>query len=235
MGHPCRRARPVASALAVLGLALAWACAAGPSVAGGPGGGLMLHLVDADGAPVPGAVASLHDGEGGSLLAVDRPVHKAVIEQTRGEFSPALTVVEVGTPVRFPNLDRIRHHVYSFSSAKTFELPLYSGEPHEPVVFDAPGIVTLGCNIHDWMLAHVLVMDTPWHAVSGADGRVGLAPPPGAYRLRVWHPGLPAGQGVLEQAFVVDGTPQVLDLVLDLSRPPLRRLRGEAPRTGEYE
>lgn len=196
---------------------------------------LTLQLLDGAGAPVEGAVASLHSESAAERLVLDATGDGALIEQTRGEFSPSLTVIDVGTPVRFPNLDRIRHHVYSFSPAKTFELPLYSGEPHDPVVFDTPGIVTLGCNIHDWMLAHVLVMDTPWHAISGVEGVVHLAPPPGDYLLRVWHPGLPAGQVVVEQPVTLGDAARSMELELDLSRPPLRRLRSEPPRAGEYE
>jgi hypothetical protein len=87
----------------------------------------------------------------------------------------------------------VRHHVYSFSPTKTFELKLYAGAPHAPVVFDKPGVAVLGCNIHDKMAAWVVVVDTPLHARSGAAGNSQIeGVPPGAYRMRVWHPG-PAG------------------------------------------
>ena len=99
----------------------------------------------------------------------------------------ALIGIQAGTLVTFPNSDNTLHHVYSFSPAKTFELPLYSGKRAPPVLFDTPGIVTLGCNIHDWMVAHVVVLDSPWHARSGDDGGVLLRAPPGEYMLRVWH------------------------------------------------
>jgi len=104
-----------------------------------------------------------------------------------------VTVVTVGTPVDFPNFDTVRHHVYSFSPTKTFELKLYAGTPQAPVVFDKPGIAVLGCNIHDKMAAWVVVVDTPLHTRSAATGKAkieGVAP--GNYRLRVWHPGLAA-------------------------------------------
>lgn len=82
--------------------------------------------------------------------------------------------VYVGTRVTFPNRDNIRHHVYSFSSAKKFELPLYIGTPAAPVVFDKPGVVALGCNIHDWMLAYIYVLTTPHFAKTAADGKARL-------------------------------------------------------------
>jgi hypothetical protein len=95
--------------------------------------------------------------------------------------------------VTFPNFDTVRHHVYSFSAAKTFELKLYAGVPNAPVTFDKPGVAVLGCNIHDRMAAWVVVADTPWSARSDADGRARIeALPAGSYKLSVWHPGLPA-------------------------------------------
>ena len=91
----------------------------------------------------------------------------------------------------FPNKDNIRHHVYSFSPARPFELKLYSGRPANPVVFDHAGLVTLGCNIHDVMLGYVLVVDTPYHAVSQADGLAVLHDiPAGDWQLHAWLPGL---------------------------------------------
>ncbi|MGZ5205888.1 MAG: methylamine utilization protein [Caldimonas sp.] len=113
------------------------------------------------------------------------------IAQAQRQFSPQVTVVTVGTPIAFPNLDTVRHHVYSFSPAKTFELKLYAGVPAAPVVFDKPGVAVLGCNIHDHMVAWVVTVDTPLHARSGAAGRAQLDDvPPGSYRLRVWHSAL---------------------------------------------
>ena len=96
-----------------------------------------------------------------------------------------MTAVQVGTSILFPNKDNIRHHVYSLSSAKKFELPLYKGVPAEPVVFDKEGFVTLGCNIHDWMIAYVAVLGTPYFQVTGREGHALLKNlPPGQYTLR---------------------------------------------------
>jgi len=119
------------------------------------------------------------------------PISKtgASIEQRDRDFVPYLTIVRKGTAVTFPNHDAVKHHVYSFSPAKTFELKLYSGQSAQPVVFDKTGEVALGCNIHDWMEAHVLVVDTPWFARTGADGIARIkSVPAGEYRLRLWHP-----------------------------------------------
>jgi len=114
---------------------------------------------------------------------------QVVIDQIHKEFVPRVTVVQTGTSIDFPNSDNIRHEVYSFSPAKDFTSKLYSGKPAAPVVFDKPGAVALGCNIHDHMLAWVRVVDTPYFAKSGADGVGTIAGlKPGDYRLSVWYP-----------------------------------------------
>jgi hypothetical protein len=97
--------------------------------------------------------------------------------------------------VSFPNRDDVRHHVYSFSAPKRLDLPLYVGTPANPVVFDAPGVVTIGCNIHDWMVGYIYVSESPYYGTSGADGAVTLgALPPGRYSVRVWHAQLAAAE-----------------------------------------
>jgi len=137
------------------------------------------------GGPLPDAAVVLEPVSGKAPTQMTR----VRIEQRDREFVPYLSIVQKGAPITFPNHDKIKHHVYSFSPAKTFELKLYSGQPAQPVVFDTAGEVALGCNIHDWMEAHVLVVDTPWFARTGADGIAHIKHvPPGEYRLRVWHP-----------------------------------------------
>ena len=102
-----------------------------------------------------------------------------------------MLAVHTGTAVSFPNSDNIRHHVYSFSPAKRFELRLYQAR-RRPVVFDKPGVVVLGCNIHDWMLGYVYITDDPFFAVSDDAGRLALDLPPGRYTASLWHPRSPA-------------------------------------------
>ena len=149
-----------------------------------------VSVTDSAGMPLGQAVAVLEPVSG--KLPV-RPMAGVEVSQAKRQFQPAFTVVTVGTPVTFPNFDTVRHHVYSFSPTKTFELKLYAGVPGTPVVFDKPGMAVIGCNIHDSMAAWILVVDSPLHARSGADGKVRIAAvAPGAYRLRVWHPGQPA-------------------------------------------
>jgi len=115
----------------------------------------------------------------------------AIVDQINREFEPKVTAVLAGTAVIFPNHDDVRHQVYSFSPAKRFELPLYAGVPSKPVVFDRPGVVVLGCNIHDWMVGYVYVSDSPYFAKTGKDGKALLTDlSPRVYVVRVWHPQL---------------------------------------------
>lgn len=119
---------------------------------------------------------------------VSRPVRGEIVQRDK-RFIPRVSAVPVGAAIEFPNLDTVRHHVYSFSPAKSFELKLYIGKPAAPVVFDKPGVVVMGCNIHDHMVAYVLVADTPWVGVSDGSGALRLGPlPDGDYTLEYWHP-----------------------------------------------
>jgi plastocyanin len=148
---------------------------------------LVATVIGPDGAPVPQVV--IHAVPvGGKLPAT--PPKAAQMDQVDKEFVPFVQPVQMGAAVTFPNKDNIRHHVYSFSPAKTFELKLYSGTSAKPVVFDKPGPVTLGCNIHDWMVGHLYVVEGPWFTKTGKDGKGGIDLPPGEYLVKVWHPWL---------------------------------------------
>jgi plastocyanin len=112
----------------------------------------------------------------------------AVMDQKNRMFIPHVLAVQTGTSIRFPNSDDIRHHVYSFSPAKQFQLPLYKGMPAKPLVFPKPGVITLGCNIHDQMNAFIIVVDTPFFA-KASDGKASLTGlDSGRYTVRVWYP-----------------------------------------------
>ena len=164
-----------------------WVACLAPALA--QAGTLNLVVTDAAGAPLVDAVALLEPAVG--KVAV-KPMADAEVAQVKRQFVPRVTLITTGTRVSFPNFDTVRHQVYSFSTIKTFELKLYAGVPGVPVVFDKPGVAVLGCNIHDTMAAWVVVADTPWSARSNASGQARIeAIPPGSYKLRLWHPGLP--------------------------------------------
>ena len=131
---------------------------------------------------------------------------RSSIDQLNRRFTPQLSVVQVGTSVEFPNSDNVRHHVYSFSPAKSFDLKLYAGRGAPPVTFDRPGLVVLGCNIHDSMVGFIIVTPSPHFALTAANGRATLDVPPGRYTLRVWGQALEAAPP--RRALVVGAAPQ---------------------------
>jgi plastocyanin len=146
-------------------------------------------VTDQQGRPVADAVLVAVPVDG-NMRSVPR-AREGSVDQVDKEFSPRVTVVQLGASVSFPNHDDVRHQVYSFSPAKRFELPLYAGVPAQPIVFDKPGVVVLGCNIHDWMVGYIYVSESPFFAKTGKDGKAVLAElPPHAYVVRVWHPQL---------------------------------------------
>ncbi|GAP36709.1 methylamine utilization protein [Piscinibacter sakaiensis] len=168
---------------------LAALCFSAGLAASATAAGVKVSVTDAAGKPAPDAVVLLEPAAGKPAV---RPMEPVDVSQAKRTFNPRVSVITVGTPVNFPNFDTVRHHVYSFSPAKVFELKLYSGVPGKPIVFDKPGVVILGCNIHDTMAAWILVAETPWHGLAGADGVATVAGvPAGSYRLRVWHPAMP--------------------------------------------
>jgi plastocyanin len=144
---------------------------------------------------------------------------QAVIEQRDKQFVPYVTAIQVGTPVTFPNRDSVRHDVYSLSPAKKFELPLYAGVPAEPVTFDKEGFVTLGCSIHDWMVAYIAVLPTPYFQVTGKDGRTVLENlPAGQYTVQVWQPLLKgAPETFAQHVDLAEGSTELV-FILDLRR-----------------
>ena len=146
-----------------------------------------LTFVDLQGQPVRDAVLVL---EGAEATAPESEPGEAIVDQVDLEFVPRVAVVRTGTRVRFPNSDDTRHHVYSFSPAKTFELQLYQSNEAPPVEFDQAGLVVLGCNIHDSMRGYIYVVDSQIYGVSDAEGRITLPAynEGSADRVTLWHP-----------------------------------------------
>lgn len=166
---------------------------------------VQVAVVDAAGKPLANAVVFLDSAEARKLV---KPLAGAEMAQDKKQFVPDVLVVPVGTEVQFPNRDSVRHHVYSFSPTKKFELKLYGGTSASPVLFDKPGVALLGCNIHDAMVGWVLVLETPFYArTPPISGKVQIDNvPPGAYTLRTWHAGLPVGEPAVEQPLKVAAT-----------------------------
>ena len=165
---------------------------------------ISVAVKDQGGQPIAEAVVYANITVG---VAPTRPKREVSVEQVNKEFVPLISVLQTGTMVNFPNRDTVRHHVYSFSPAKTFEIKLYSGVPGKPILFDKPGEVVLGCNIHDTMLAHILVVDTPIFAKTDKRGVAlldGLSA--GEYEVHLWYPGTAATANFVPQKIKLSAT-----------------------------
>ncbi|GAB58897.1 MAG TPA: methylamine utilization protein [Rheinheimera sp.] len=183
---------------------------------------LNIKLVTQHNQPLADAVVELVSPAGTALPAGE----PASVTQQGLMFHPFVSAVVRGSAVDFPNLDKTRHHVYSFSPAKTFEIELYSGKPEQPVIFDKAGIVALGCNIHDYMQAYIYVGDSPLLAVSNSQGELSFsAVAPGDYQLRLWHPWQLAPAA--EQHLTLSGSQQLqFTLAIEHKTKPAAPKRG---------
>jgi plastocyanin len=159
---------------------------------------LSVRVTDASGRPVRDAVITLYPS--GNAARPPRAGGRFVVSQQNLQFHPFLTIVPVGADVSFPNFDPTKHHVYSFSPAKKFELKLFAKDQSRTVHFDKAGIVALGCNIHDQMSAFIFVTDSAWTARTNAQGIAAFDAPNAPARLVVWHPYLRAPGGQIQQA-----------------------------------
>jgi plastocyanin len=185
--------RRIRGALALL------AVAAGPSFAAP----LSVTVLLPDGKPLAGAVITALPTSGPAHPAA--PV-SAIMDQVNKAFEPDLLVIPVNSTVSFPNSDTVSHQIYSFSPPKRFQLPLYRGKPYPPVRFDNPGLVTLGCNIHDEMLAYVVVTDAPYFGRAANDGTWSAEVPAGTYLINIWHPRIRDDAKDLRSEITVAGT-----------------------------
>ncbi|MEZ5559759.1 MAG: methylamine utilization protein [Pseudomonadales bacterium] len=130
---------------------------------------------------------------------------EALMVQANRQFDPFILPVPIGVPVRFPNRDDTAHHVYSFSPIGAFELPLYKGESPRTITFSKPGVVPLGCNIHDWMIGYIYVVDTPFYTQITNNSARFASLPPATYDVSIWHPAIadlpvPSWQVAVSQA-----------------------------------
>jgi plastocyanin len=194
---------------------------------------LMIALLSGQQAYAVDVTVEVRDKKGNKLIdaavyfenskTVNRMDKVAIdVEQKGRQFNPQVSVVQTGTNIHFPNKDNVRHHVYSFSPAKKFELKLYSGVPANPVTFDKPGTVVLGCNIHDAMLAFIHIVDTPYFAKTDVAGIAKISNlPEGSYELKVWHYALQAENKPTQESISINGSNQALAIQLDIDEAKL--------------
>ena len=145
---------------------------------------LSVQVTDSAGKPLADTVVVA--AQAGA--AMPRIQKQGEIAQRGLKFMPLVSVIQTGSRIAFPNNDKVKHHIYSFSPAKRFDQKLYSGVTAAPQVFDKAGLVVLGCNIHDRMVAYVSVVDSPYFAKTDAQGvaRIEL-PAGGKYTVTAWH------------------------------------------------
>jgi plastocyanin len=202
--------------------AMLWLYATAATAASGAT--LTMTLTDQEGNAVDDAVLYVSAVDGKQTATVPMQVN---VDQVDEMFVPHVRAITTGSSISFPNSDHIRHHVYSFSEARTFELPLYIGIPAEPLMFDKAGLVTLGCNIHDHMLGYVLVLDTPYFAEVVAGSATIANLPTGQWAIEIWHPRLAQETAI---QLTVDATADTV-LQQQLELRPERMVR-RAPRRG---
>jgi plastocyanin len=207
------------AALAVFG----W-CVAAPL----PATPLAVRVLNRDGRPLAGAVVT---AEPETAADPATPV-KAIMDQVNMAFVPDVLVIPLHSTVQFPNSDAVGHQVYSFSSARQFQLPLYRGKPYPPVQFDQPGVVTLGCNIHDNMLAYIVVTGAPHFGRTDKRGEWQANDVPGGrYRVRVWHPLL---NEPIDLERTVDVTVDPVAVEFRLARSLRPAPHADRPRSWDY-
>ena len=228
-GHAGRVARGVAKSLAgALGLAIlapsGSVAQAAPANRPTSRPAFVARVEGPDHAPVEDAVVSLVPAASAPGRAPGGPRPRATMDQQDLAFVPHVLAIATGTVVDFPNSDQVRHSIYSFSAAKRFEVRLYRGFEAPPITFDAPGLVVLGCNIHDHMLGFVYVLDAPHFGVSDGQGGVEIAGvPAGRYRLELRHPRLVEGLVASREIELPASSPVVIALgETPPPRPPAR-------------
>ena len=189
---------------------------------------LEIKINDQNGQPLENAVVELVSTDSTSPIVNNEQAPGYKMVQQNKAFAPFVLAVPRHAAVDFPNLDSTRHHVYSFSPAKTFEIKLYKGKPHAPVVFDKPGVVALGCNIHDNMQGHIYVSDSSNVAVADSLGSIrftGLDA--SSYQIKLWHPW--QKETLAPKKVHLDGVP--IHLVLPVNKPaPTLSTSGNYPR-----
>jgi plastocyanin len=185
---------------------------------------LTVQVKTADGAPVADAVVMAYPAAGGGSgpIQLDQPL---VMAQQNLQFNPFVLVVPVGAVVAFPNRDKVRHHVYSFSPAHPFELKLYGKDETRTVKFDKAGVIALGCNIHDSMIGFIRVVDTRYAAKTNAAGVAIIHDlPAGGASLHLWRPYMKAPNNELARNISVSGAGASESFTVEVHAPAMKAM-----------
>lgn len=195
---------------------------------------VTVQVLDSSGKPVPAIVVTLVDQRAAAASGDARNLSISM-DQVNMRFVPDVLVVPAGASVAFPNSDTVSHQVYSFSPAKTFQLSLYKGSTNPPVVFDRPGLVVLGCNIHDMMVAYIYVTSAPWYGQTDAHGQITWnAVNSGAITVTIWSPLLAEATETLSQTVQLDAISDRQTVTFKL-RKPIRSSPQPRPRRADWD
>lgn len=182
---------------------------------------VQIVVSDQNGNPLEDAVVELINP---SALQFEQK--KTEVKQQDLSFIPFVSAFQKGSSVDFPNMDKTRHHVYSFSPAKVFELKLYANKPEAPVLFDQTGIIALGCNIHDYMQAYIYIGDSQLLQVTDVKGQVEFPQlADGDYQLKLWHPWQNA-EWVPQQIQIKNGQMLSFQLAITAQEKPKKPKKG---------
>jgi plastocyanin len=195
-------------------------------------GNVEVWVFDNNNKPVVNVAVHLNNQNIVSLPVVqDMPI----MDQIKKQFSPHILVVQKNTQIRFPNSDLIKHHVYSFSPAKVFQLKLYKGLNADPLLFSKTGVVELGCNVHDSMLGYIYVVDTPYFGKTDANGRFSIEVPDADYQVRLWHPQIQDGMDSLLKTLAVNGRSNISFTLQQTLLPSSVLYEQDTEEFGDYE
>ncbi|KZY45217.1 methylamine utilization protein [Pseudoalteromonas sp. B5MOD-1] len=181
---------------------------------------ISFTVRDQFGKPLADAVIELENNA--NSPSTQLPI--AIMDQVDKQFSPNVLVIQQGQSVDFPNSDNIRHHVYSFSSAKPFNIKLYADRPEKPELFDNSGVVVLGCNIHDSMVGYIYVANSANTLKTAEDGKVQLKGITVPTSITIWHPNQASE---INKKLSVTVTEQVADITINTNEPAPRNTFGE--------
>jgi plastocyanin len=177
-----------------------------------------IRVVDQFGNPIENVVISFNEDKTSTFDTNAM----AIMDQVNMQFLPKVLVIQKNQSVAFPNSDNTRHHIYSFSKPKPFEIKMFKGGDSKKLTFEQSGIVVLGCNIHDKMIGYIYVAENKNTAITNAQGIAEV--PAMGLSLKLWHPKLSTNKIArkdiqLPATYGENPFPIVLTLIEDVATP----------------
>ncbi len=149
------------------------------------GSELQIMVQDSSGKPASNIVVVVIP----KSIKAEKRQERLTISQIDKAFSPYMTVMQTGQPLEFSNSDDITHHIFSASRTQNFSFKIRKGQRYSAITFDSPTSISMGCNIHDWMSGHILIVDTPYFILTNKDGIASIIVDElGEATIKTWHP-----------------------------------------------